>query len=187
LGIIGFASGIICQYNFLDKESLARETAQGENMAKHFQQYKARLVVAAIIEDSQKRLLMVREAQTEHYGLWNQPAGHVDGGESIADALLREVREETGYRNVRIDGISRVYYFVDEAILRINFRASLIDEETGPLADDVLEARWFTSDELAELKCGGKLRNSRTELTIQDWLNGESFSADLIQTISGMK
>jgi ADP-ribose pyrophosphatase YjhB (NUDIX family) len=154
-------------------------------MTTDFQQYTARLVVAAIIEDSQNRLLMVREAQPEYYGLWNQPAGHVDAGESIIGALHREVREETGYVNLRVDGISRIYYFVEEAILRINFRASLIDEEAVPLADDVLEARWFTSEELAELKHAGKLRNSRTELTIQDWLSGESHSAGLIQTILG--
>jgi ADP-ribose pyrophosphatase YjhB (NUDIX family) len=154
-------------------------------MHEEYLQYKARLVVAAIIEDSQKRLLMVCEAQAEHYGLWNQPAGHVDAGESISDALLREVREETGFQHVRIDGISKIYYFVDEATLRINFRASLIDEESGPLADDVLEARWFTVDELNELKRCGKLRSARTELTIQDWLGGECSGADLIQTISG--
>jgi 8-oxo-dGTP diphosphatase len=61
-----------------------------------FQSHKITLVVAALIADPEQRILMVREAQPDCYGLWNQPAGHVDAGESITDALLREVKEENG-------------------------------------------------------------------------------------------
>jgi ADP-ribose pyrophosphatase YjhB (NUDIX family) len=141
------------------------------------------LVVSALIEDEQKRLLMVREAQPEFYGLWNQPAGHVDPGEGIEEALLREVREETGYTHVRIDGIARVCYFPDEALLRVIYRASLVDRNTLPLADDVLEARWFTRQELEELKSQGLLRHERTEMAIQDWIGGTSADAGLIRSL----
>jgi ADP-ribose pyrophosphatase YjhB (NUDIX family) len=148
------------------------------------QAFKIIPIVAAIIEDDQKRILMVREAEPEHFGLWNQPAGHVDPDESIEEALVREIREETGYVHVRIDGIARIYYFVEENMLRMVFKASVLDGETVALADDVLEARWLTRDEVEELMRQGKLRNRRTELTIKDWIRGtEGSSADLIQTI----
>jgi ADP-ribose pyrophosphatase YjhB (NUDIX family) len=143
-------------------------------------------VVSAIIEDDQQRILMVREANPEHFGRWNQPSGHVDPHESITDALLREVREETGYLHVRIDGLSRIYYFVDDGVLRMNFSASVLDSETGPLADDVLEARWFTRDEVEELIRQGQLRSRRTELAIRDWISGIRGDANLVQTVSGM-
>ena len=142
-------------------------------------------VVAAIIEDEQKRILMVREADPEHFGLWNQPAGHVDPNESLTDALLREVREETGYLHVRIEALSRVYYFVDDGVIRMNFHASVLDGETCPLADDVLEARWFTRNEVEGLMKQGLLRSRRTELAIRDWISGIRGAADLVQTISG--
>jgi ADP-ribose pyrophosphatase YjhB (NUDIX family) len=154
-------------------------------MAYEKQPYRVALVVSALIEDEEKRLLMVREAQSEFYGLWNQPAGHVDPGESIEEALLREVREETGYTHVRIDGIARIYYFVEEALLRINFRASLIDRDSVPLAEDVLEARWFTRQELEELRHQGLLRHEQTETAIHDWLEGSSAGVELIRTVSG--
>jgi ADP-ribose pyrophosphatase YjhB (NUDIX family) len=151
------------------------------------QAFKVIPIVAAIIEDDQKRILMVREAEPEHFGLWNQPAGHVDPDESIEEALVREIREETGYVHVRIDGIARIYYFVEENMLRMVFKASVLDGETVSLADDVLEARWLTRDEVEELMRQGKLRNRRTERTIKDWIAGtESSSANLIQTIKGM-
>jgi ADP-ribose pyrophosphatase YjhB (NUDIX family) len=149
-----------------------------------YQTFKVIPIVAAIIEDDQKRILMVREAGPESFGLWNQPAGHVDPKESIEEALLREVREETGYVHVRIDGIARIYYFVEDNMLRMVFKASVLDGETVALADDVLEARWLTRDEVEELMRQGMLRNRRTELTIKDWIRGiEGSSADLVQTI----
>jgi ADP-ribose pyrophosphatase YjhB (NUDIX family) len=154
-------------------------------LADEQQSHRIAVVVSAIIEDEEKRLLMVREADPEFYGLWNQPAGHVDSGESIEEALLREVREETGYTHVRIDGIARIYYFVEEALLRINFRASLIDRDSVPLAADVLEARWFTRRELEELRSRGLLRHKRTETAIHDWLEGSSTGVELIRTIPG--
>ena len=149
--------------------------------------YKITPIVAAIIEDDQNRILMVREAEPEHYGLWNQPAGHVDPGESIADALRREVREETGYVHIRIDGLSRIYYFIDDQALRMNFRATVLDDETVPLAEDVLEARWFTRIEVEELMRQRRLRSHRTELAVTDWIEGDRGGAELVQTVAGKK
>jgi ADP-ribose pyrophosphatase YjhB (NUDIX family) len=151
-----------------------------------YEDFKIVPVVAAIIEDEQKRILLVREADPKHFGRWNQPAGHVDPHESIADALLREVREETGYLHVRIDGLSRIYYFVDDEVIRMNFHASVLDDEKGPLADDVLEARWFTRKEVEDLIEQGLLRSRRTEMAIRDWVAGIRGDADLVQTVVGM-
>lgn len=52
--------------------------------------------VAALISDSQGRLLVVERAQEPKKGTWDLPGGFVDPGESAEDALRREVREETG-------------------------------------------------------------------------------------------
>ena len=140
------------------------------------------LVVAALIEDDQNRLLMVRESQPECYGLWNQPAGHVEANESITDAFLREVKEETGH-DVRIDGIASIHHFVEAAVLRINFRASLLEGEPGPLADDILETGWFTREELKRMIGDGQLRSKRTEILVREWLEGVREDSGLIKTI----
>jgi 8-oxo-dGTP diphosphatase len=144
--------------------------------------HKVVLVVAALIEDERNRLLMVREAQPEFYGLWNQPAGHVEANESITDAFLREVKEETGY-DIRIDGIASIHHFVEAAVLRINFRASLLEGEPGPLAEDILETGWFTREEVKHMIHRGQLRSKRTELLIREWLEGSGEDGDLVKTI----
>ncbi|XP_030621902.1 8-oxo-dGDP phosphatase NUDT18 [Chanos chanos] len=53
-------------------------------------------IVSAIIFNSKKEVLMVQEAKRECYGQWYLPAGRMEEGESIPEALRREVKEEAG-------------------------------------------------------------------------------------------
>ncbi|MEU6328804.1 NUDIX hydrolase [Streptomyces sp. NPDC047049] len=61
-------------------------------------------VVGAVIPDGDGRVLLMRRAADDFMGgLWELPSGGVDPGESLLDALRREVREETGLPLVSID------------------------------------------------------------------------------------
>ncbi|XP_041955784.1 8-oxo-dGDP phosphatase NUDT18 [Alosa sapidissima] len=53
-------------------------------------------IVSAVILNSKKEVLMVQEAKQECYGRWYLPAGRMEEGESIEEAMKREVREEAG-------------------------------------------------------------------------------------------
>ncbi len=52
--------------------------------------------VGAVIMDEAGRLLLIKRGHEPGKGLWSIPGGRVEAGESDADALVREVREETG-------------------------------------------------------------------------------------------
>lgn len=54
------------------------------------------LAVGAIIADATGRLLLVRRGRAPARGLWSVPGGRVEPGEGLAEALVREVLEETG-------------------------------------------------------------------------------------------
>ena len=54
------------------------------------------MAVSAVIYDHFGRLLVIQRALPPADGLWSVPGGRVEPGEGLADALMREIREETG-------------------------------------------------------------------------------------------
>jgi 8-oxo-dGTP diphosphatase len=54
------------------------------------------LAVGAIIYDERGHVLLVERGRPPGVGLWTVPGGKVEPGETIVDAVAREVREETG-------------------------------------------------------------------------------------------
>lgn len=105
------------------------------------------------------RFLLIRRANEPGRGLWSIPGGLVEVGEKIRDAVKREVEEETGLKvevGRLIDVLDNIIY--DEGG-RIKFHYVLVDFEAKPIGDnlelrpssEVLEARWFTIEEMRNL------------------------------------
>jgi len=112
--------------------------------------------VLAVVERAGK-LLLVRRANPPDRGLWGFPGGRVEPGETLADAAVRELREETGVEAsagdvltaidvIRRDGGGSLrHHFV---LVAVRCRWTSGD---GEPADDALEARWFTPAEIEAL------------------------------------
>jgi phosphatase NudJ len=94
------------------------------------------------------RFLLTQERK---YGSsWSIPGGRVEPGESLAEAAVREVYEETGVP-IRLDGILRVEHSPGDAVrVRIIYTGTPIDDtEPKTMADDEsLGAAWLTLDEI---------------------------------------
>jgi 8-oxo-dGTP diphosphatase len=112
-------------------------------------------VSAAIFRDG--RALIVRRAQPPALGLYTLPGGGVELGETLADAVIREVREETGleieplvlagYRQlIARDGAGRI----ERHFVILPFAARWIAGEIA-LNEELAEARWLRPSELSEL------------------------------------
>ncbi len=99
------------------------------------------LTVAAFIFDAAGRLLLIRENYGRHrYG---PPGGRVEAGESPQQAVLREVREETGLE-VRVQRLIGLYYFADEPWLAFAFRCAIERGEPAvPDTGEIAEVGWF--------------------------------------------
>ncbi|WP_246119626.1 NUDIX hydrolase [Aeromicrobium flavum] len=107
------------------------------------------LAAGAVITDDRGRLLLVLRGREPGRGLWSVPGGKVEPGESLEDATVREVLEETGLAitvgrelwTVRVPtGDGREYEIHD-------FAATVVG---GVLqaGDDASEAAWFAPEDL---------------------------------------
>jgi len=113
-------------------------------------------VSAAIFRDG--RVLIVRRARPPAYGLYTLPGGGVELGETLEQAVVREVREETalevepvelvGFREaIARDGAGRV----ERHFVILPFAARWIAGEVS-LNEELAEAHWLAPAELAGLK-----------------------------------
>lgn len=105
-----------------------------------------RLHVSVILEDSEG-VLMVQEGKPDVYGKWNLPGGHMERGEVVTAAGLREVREETGLEAELTDLLG---VFVSTGAVRFVMRGKVVSGIEKP-GDDILAVRRFHFEELGDL------------------------------------
>ena len=143
--------------------------------------WQAHVTVATIVED-QGRFLIVEELKGGRAVL-NQPAGHLDPNESLQRAAVRETLEETGW-DVELTGVVGIYLYTAPSngvtYQRICFAATPLRHHVDYQLDDgIIGPLWLTREELV-----AEQERWRSELVLRcvdDYLNGERFSLDLLR------
>jgi 8-oxo-dGTP diphosphatase len=107
-------------------------------------------VGAIVVEDQQ--LLLIRRGRGPAAGFWSVPGGRVEFGELLAEAVVRELAEETGLEGVCgelvgwVERITDAYHYVI-----LDFTVTLLDPTAEPIAgDDAAEAAWVPLHEVAD-------------------------------------
>ncbi|MFC4905793.1 NUDIX hydrolase [Actinomadura gamaensis] len=110
------------------------------------------LCVGAIVRDERGRLLMIRRGRPPGEGLWSIPGGRVEPGESDAQAVARELLEETGL-TVSVGGLAGTVERPgpDGVTFLIRDYAATAVAGTLRAGDDAAEARWVPLAELDAL------------------------------------
>jgi len=140
--------------------------------------WKPSVTVAAVIERD-GRFLFVEERIDGRLVL-NQPAGHLDPGESLVAACRREVMEETAHRfePSGLVGVYRWHYAAkDVTFLRFCFFGSPGVDEKRPLDKEIVRLHWLTLDELKKRK--SEHRSPLVQKCVDDYLAGRRFPLGL--------
>jgi ADP-ribose pyrophosphatase YjhB (NUDIX family) len=107
--------------------------------------------VGAVAVDSD-RLLMVRRANDPGAGEWSIPGGHVEPGELLAEAVVRELLEETAVEGVCGELVGWEEFFDgDDHYVILDFRVAVLEGSEPHAGDDAVEARWIPVADVAEL------------------------------------
>jgi 8-oxo-dGTP diphosphatase len=116
------------------------------------------------------RLLVVQRRRAPGEGLWSVPGGRVEAGEQMADAVRRELAEETGIEGtvgplcglVERIGADHHYVICDYWVE--------VDRDQAVAGDDAAAVAWVTRSELARLPCVTGLQSFLTEHGVLDRL-----------------
>lgn len=114
----------------------------------------------------------------------NQPAGHVENGETLQAAIIREVFEETAYK-FSPDEISGIYQWQHdngETYLRVCFTGQVYDHQPEQALDaGIIQSCWLSLD---EIESKDNLRSPLVTQCISDYLAGYRYPLSLIQNIN---
>ena len=109
-------------------------------------------VAAGCLVLREGRVLLVKRGIEPGYGKWVFPGGHVDRGETLEAAALRETREECG-AEAELEGLVGVYSYPGRPVVVAVYRGSLKPGSPEPFAaDETLEVGWFTPAEIDGLE-----------------------------------
>ncbi|THB66611.1 MAG: NUDIX hydrolase [Gammaproteobacteria bacterium] len=145
--------------------------------------WKPHLTVAAVVEDNGRFLFVEEEIRGEL--VINQPAGHLDEGETLLHAVIRETQEETAYKFLPQALVGILKWSNTEknkTFVRVAFCGNVSDHAPEQELDDgIVRTLWLTPEELNSGEY--KIRSPMVLETIRKYQANERYPIDFISEI----
>jgi ADP-ribose pyrophosphatase YjhB (NUDIX family) len=149
-------------------------------------QWAPHVTVAAIVE-REGRFLVIEEHTADGLRI-NQPAGHLEPGETLVDAVIRETLEETAhhFEPEALVGVTMTHFERpggSATYLRFTFCGTTSGAlPDGQLDEGIVRALWLTASELRA--CAARHRSPAVLQCLDDYLAGRRVPLDFIHTHS---
>jgi 8-oxo-dGTP pyrophosphatase MutT (NUDIX family) len=145
--------------------------------------WKPNVVVAAVAERDGRFLLVEEEADGSL--VLNQPAGHLDEGESLLDAVVRETLEETAW-HFEPQALLGVYRWVhpgkEVTYMRFAFAGRVTRHEPQRVLDHgIVRALWLTPEEIRAERT--RHRSPLIERCLSDFIAGRRYPLELLKDV----
>jgi 8-oxo-dGTP pyrophosphatase MutT (NUDIX family) len=149
----------------------------------HTDIWKPNTVVATIVEQDGRFLFVEEEADGR--AVFNQPAGHLDPGETLLEAARRETLEESGW-HVEPTGLVGIYLVEPPGSTityqRFCFRARALRHDPARALDkEIIRAVWLTRDELVDERA--RHRSPLVLRCVDDYIAGHNYPLALIHDL----
>lgn len=143
--------------------------------------WKPHATVAAVVERDNTFLIV--EELIDGQRVFNQPAGHLEDGESLIQAVIREVKEETAWV-FEPRGLLGIYRWQHPSRQHTHMRTSFIGEVTDHdpaqvLDSPIVSADWYSRSDLLNMN----LRSPMVLRNIDDYLQGRLYPLELLQDV----
>ena len=139
------------------------------------------VTVATVVFNERKYLMVEERDKVTGEMVFNQPAGHLEPGESIDEAALRETREETGWEVALTGLLGLSLYHAPNDI--VYFRTTFLAQPIGPLENqsidpDISAVHWLCYEEI--LANSDRMRSPLVIAAIEQYRKGLSSPLELI-------
>lgn len=143
-----------------------------------------RITVACVIERDGSYLMVEERDKTTGEMVYNQPAGHLEDGESITAAALRETLEETGWR-IKLTAVLGIALYLAPSNGITYYRTTFLAEplefvDDATLDPDIHAVHWLAYEEI--LARSARMRSPLAVAVIERHRQGLNFPLDLIHS-----
>ncbi len=141
------------------------------------------ITVAAVCEKQGRFLLVEETSKSTQKIVFNQPAGHLEPGETIVEAVIRETLEETccHFTPEALVGLYRLEAANGKTYIRYTFSGSVTEvDDNYHLDPDIIRTHWMTPD---KIRSNSSLRSPIVSNCINDYLSGVRYPLDILKEL----
>lgn len=108
--------------------------------------------VADVVVVRDSKVLLVQQRKESAHGLWSYPGGGVEDGETLEEAIVREVREELGSELINYKLYKKYVITTQRGELTINTFIGELDGDIKLKMDELISFGWFDLQQIEEMK-----------------------------------